>query len=55
MSYRQKRSNVGKRAKNGNGNVSFHITIPENDDDHFEVRVKLKAGAPTVQANLAGL
>jgi hypothetical protein len=46
---------VRKRARNGIGDSSFQITVPENDVDYFAVRVKLTAGAPTIQIIISGL
>ena len=34
---------------------SFHITVSENDTDYFAVRVKLTAGAPTIQTTILGI
>ena len=46
---------AGRRAGNRSRDSSFQITVPENDTDYFAVRMKLTAGAPTIQATISGL
>ena len=43
---------AGKRVESRDS--SFNVTVPENDGDNFVVRVKLNAGAPTLQAKVLG-
>lgn len=52
---RKNDATAGKRERKGSGDSSVHISVPENDDCHFTVRMQLIAGAPTLKAKIAGI
>jgi hypothetical protein len=45
---------IGKRTRNGSGDSSLHVFVPDSEVDYFAVNVKLTAGAPTVRATISG-
>jgi hypothetical protein len=52
---RKNDSFVVKGANNGSRDSTFQFTVTQIDTDHIAVRMKLMAGAPTIQTTILGL